>query len=520
MRSRSSRPATISLNDAGEKADLVLAPQRPAAGEVAGEHAPHRRDQRLQRCGDAAGDHAADQQRADERRQRRCPATRCGSAGERPEGAVVRVLHQREERLAAAPRRSESGSRAARSPLPSPGTSSARTAAAGARASCARITPRVASGTASLRSAAGHDEAKTRERGERTTPPVPVVVVQLRARWRRRSPRRRAESRSGRGRTPARRRAARGRRRPRSTAAAGALGVDRRRERRPRHRASCRPRRVRRRVGEQRAGLVGDPEQVDADALAVVDRHRRERVGIVGRDGALEREVAGEQRSSRRAGARRARPSGARKTLPVTSNWRLEAALDPGADRRADHPQRRQQDGQDQERRRAGRSCVRRRRRAHQPLIRSSAAACRRPRARRRDVEREGQRRGAPRRPSTRLRVVVDRRLAALVPGHDRRTCPAAASRSVNAPLSSVMAKYGVGTTRITPDIQSWMLQPTLTAPAGRRAPAAPPRPCRAGSRRSWRARTSRRDGGSGRGWETTPRCRRRPAGRAARTAC
>ena len=102
---------------------------------------------------------------------------------------------------------------------------------------------------------------------------------------------------------------------------------------------------------QQAAVLVGDPEQVGADALAVVDRHRRQRVRVVGRDGALEREVAGEQRRLADQPLGALGHQGA-EHVAGGGELALETALDPCADRRADHPQRRQQDGEDQHRER------------------------------------------------------------------------------------------------------------------------------------------------------------------------
>ena len=103
------------------------------------------------------------------------------------------------------------------------------------------------------------------------------------------------------------------------------------------------------RVGEQPAVLVGDPQQIAADALAVVHRHRRQRVRVVGRDGALEREVAGEQR---RLAAQPLLALGDQGAEDAAGDLELalQAALDPAAHRGADHPQRRQQDGEDQHR--------------------------------------------------------------------------------------------------------------------------------------------------------------------------
>ena len=156
----------------------------------------------------------------------------------------------------------------------------------------------------------GHEDANTRSCGQernvgarRTLEPSP--------RNGRRRLRRAAGSRSRPARTPARR--------PAGTAAPSSFGDPRRRLLRLDRLAQRRelldlvPGAILlRRRHEHRAELVGDPEQIDADALLPALRGRRQCLGLVGReiemrsDRALQREVARQQDGVRLAAARRA----------------------------------------------------------------------------------------------------------------------------------------------------------------------------------------------------------------------
>ena len=160
---------------------------------------------------------------------------------------------------------------------------------------------------------------------------------------------------------------------------------------------------------------------------------------------------------------------------------------------------------------------VRRRRRAHQcSLVAPRPAAGR---ARRGAVSSVNVSGGAPA-ASTRCAVVSTG--VWLVSCHATTvSAPAGTSRRVNRP-----ARVGAGEVRRRHD-QDHARHPVVDVAAELHraglvedAPAAPARPCRAGSRTSSPARTSRRDGGSDRDSGTRPRSRPRPAARAARTAC
>ena len=150
------------------------------------------------------------------------------------------------------------------------------------------------------------------------------------------------------------------------------------------------------------AELVGDPEQIDADALLLALRGRGERLGLVGReiemrsDHALQREVAGQQDGVRLRAARRA-PSSSPRRLRRSSAGRDRAC----ARLRATHDdlreaERRQQHGDDQRRESDEDLGAQAGARPPASLV-PPGAARRRARARRREREFEGQ-----------LRIVVD----------------------------------------------------------------------------------------------------------------
>jgi hypothetical protein len=104
-------------------------------------------------------------------------------------------------------------------------------------------------------------------------------------------------------------------------------------------------------AGGEAAVHVRDPQQLDADALAMVDRHRRQGVRIVRGDRPFEREVTGQQRglADQPLGA-----LGHEGAEDVTGGVELplQTVFHPAVHRRADHPQRRQQDGEDERRER------------------------------------------------------------------------------------------------------------------------------------------------------------------------
>ena len=211
MRSRSSSPATISLN---ERARKPISSSRRTLRRWAKSPSSTRRmaaTSSLQRRRDAAGDHGADDAARASSAAAPISADPPAQRGERPERACRTTAAPARTAARRAAPRSGAGSRAAaRRRAGRRGTSSARAAPAPARAQlrvARRLTRPSGNSCVALR-VGGHDEAKTRVGGEegdgragaRLRAGAPCASSMA-------SPATQ-DSRSGRGRAPARRRAA------------------------------------------------------------------------------------------------------------------------------------------------------------------------------------------------------------------------------------------------------------------------------------------------------------------------